>query len=201
MSKNSSKVELEIIDLNEIDISPEEKKGNTLNLLWFVLYIVCVISICLVIVTFFVQRTVVEGSSMEPTLSADDSVLVNRLSYLFGSPKRNDLIVFKYDNAKKINYVKRVIGLPGEKIQIKDGYIFINGEQLQDDKFNKEKIAYAGLAEKEITLGDDEYFVLGDNRNASSDSRYSDVGLVHKAQIIGKAYFRVLPFSKLGGVK
>ena len=93
--------------------------------------------------------------------------------------------------------MKRVIGLPGEKIQITDGQIMINGVTYMEKK-DMPSISYAGLAETEITLKDNEYFVLGDNRNNSADSRYADIGNVTKSNIVGKVWFRVSPYTKLG---
>ena len=156
---------------------------------------------CLLVVNFGVMTSNV-GQSMEPTLASGDRVLTNRLIYKLTDPKRGDLIVFKPNgNENSHYYIKRVIGLPGETIQIIDGFIYINGERLKEG-YGKEIIDlnHLGAVEYPVVLGKDEYFVLGDNRNNSSDSRYPMVGNVKKDDIVGKAFFRIWPFSKLGSV-
>lgn len=143
---------------------------------------------CLLVMNFGVMTSNV-GQSMEPTLSSGDRVLTNRLIYKITEPKRGDLIVFKPNgNENSHYYIKRVIGLPGETIQIVEGFIYIDGEVLIEDiKF--EKMEHAGIAEEEITLGEDEFFVLGDNRNASEDSRNAEIGAIKKQDITSKAWF------------
>ena len=143
---------------------------------------------CLLVVNFGVMTSNV-GQSMEPTLASGDRVLTNRLIYKLTEPKRGDLVVFKPNgNENSHYYIKRVVGLPGETIQITDGFIYINGEVLVEDiKF--EKMEHAGIAEDEITLGENEFFVLGDNRNASEDSRNAEIGAIRKQDITSKAWF------------
>lgn len=167
-----------------------------------------VIAACIFIVQFVGQRTVVHGSSMEPTLTGSDdndsskhadNLIVDKISYRFSDPKRFDIIVFPYyANGVKENLIKRIIGMPGETVQIDfDGNIFINGEQLQED-YGKETIVSPGRAANPIELGDDEYFVLGDNRNNSADSRTERIGNVSRSSIIGKAWVRIWPPSRMG---
>ena len=122
---------------------------------------------------------------MYPTLHDDDNLIVDKVSYRFSDPRRYDIIVFPY-RYKDMYFIKRIIGLPGETVQILDGYVYIDGKKL-DEHFCDEKIQNAALASDPITLGDDEYFVLGDNRNASEDSRFPDVGNVRRKEIIGRA--------------
>lgn len=145
--------------------------------------------IACVLVTNFGVMTSNVGQSMEPTLASGDRILTNRLIYKLTQPKRGDVVVFKPNgNEKSHYYIKRVVGLPGETIQIIDGFIYINGEVLVEDiKFDK--IEYAGTAEEPITLGEEEYFVLGDNRNASEDSRNAEIGNIRKQDIAFKAWF------------
>ena len=97
-------------------------------------------------------------------------------------------------------YIKRIIGLPGDRVKINDGHVYINGSLLNDDPLINDKMTYAGIAENEITLGEDEYFVLGDNRNNSYDSRYEQVGVVKGKYIIGRVWLRIFPISKFGSV-
>lgn len=163
--------------------------------------VLCISLACLsaiFITTYIVQHTKVDGKSMESTLKNEDILIVDKLSYRFKSPDRYDIIVFKY--SKNINYIKRIIGLPGETVKIKDGEIFIDGNILNEN-YGKEVILDSGIAENGITLGEDEYFVMGDNRNHSEDSRFAKVGVINKDRIIGKAWIRIFPFNKIGVLK
>ncbi|MDE6714520.1 MAG: signal peptidase I [Lachnospiraceae bacterium] len=147
--------------------------------------------IAFVAVFCFGIRTSVIGGSMEPTLSNGQEILIDRFSYFFVSPGRGDVVVFLPNgNENSHYYVKRVIGLPGDTISIQDGYVMINGI-LYDEDGKYDKMEDGGIAETEITLGEDEYFVLGDNRNNSEDSRSSNVGIVMRNYMIGKAWFHM----------
>lgn len=166
-----------------------------------ILYILAVLLGTYLLITFVGQRTSVSGSSMEPTLSNNDQLILDKISYRFSEPKRFDIIVFPFQYKENTYYVKRVIGLPGETVQIDlEGNIYINGEILEED-YGKEKINFPGLAVEPITLGDDEYFVMGDNRNNSSDSRDPIVGNIRRSNIIGKAWVRIWPLNKFGVLK
>lgn len=139
---------------------------------------------------------------MLPTLENDDSLIIDKFSYAIGSPKRYDIVVFpvKEEKGKQDYFIKRIIALPGETVSIDDGRVYINGTPLKSDKYGKESIKDAGLASVPQTLAQDEYFVLGDNRNMSTDSRNEIVGLVKRKDIVGKAVFRILPFGEFGGL-
>ena len=138
---------------------------------------------------------------MNPTLENGDNLITDKISYRFSDPKRYDIVVFPFEDENgKRNFIKRIIGLPGETVQIKDGEVYINGELL-GETYGKEKMDYAGRASEPITLGDDEYFVLGDNRNNSKDSRYEDVGNISRDRLIGRAFFRIWPLSDFGLLK
>lgn len=166
-----------------------------------ILYILAVLLGTYLLITFVGQRTSVSGSSMEPTLSNNDQLILDKISYRFSEPKRFDIIVFPFQYKENTYYVKRVIGLPGETVQIDlEGNIYINGEILEED-YGKEKINFPGLAVEPITLGDDEYFVMGDNWNNSSDSRDPSVGNIRRSNIIGKAWVRIWPLNKFGVLK
>lgn len=166
----------------------------------WLLYIVLIIGITWGVVTFVGQRTEVSGSSMETTLSDKDQLIVDKLSYRFHDPKRYDIIVFPYQYQENTYYIKRIIGLPGETVQILSGYVYIDGMRL-DEHYGSDVMVNPGIAEDPLTLGEDEYFVLGDNRNNSSDSRAADVGLIHKGDIIGRAWIRVWPFNQIGVIR
>ena len=178
----------------------ESSRITALDVVWFILYIICICLVCVLVVSFCFQRTVIDGTSMEPTLSENESAIVSKISYTFSLPKRFDIVVFEYDKGNGIHYVKRVIGLPGETVQIKDGYVYINGEKLEGDDYGA-KMFNPGIASEPITLADDEYFMLGDNRNESADSRYADVGVIKRSQIVGKVWLRITPLSKFGTVE
>ncbi len=178
------------------------KKQNRLRrfLLDLIFYAVIIFSCVYIIPNFVLQRTIVEGKSMENTLSDGDHLYVEKITYRLGLLKRFDIIVFyPYGRDHEDYYVKRIIGLPGETVQIIDGKIYINGEVLEES-YGKEPILDPGRAVQPITLADDEYFVLGDNRNISKDSRYPNVGNVKKENIGGKAFFRVSPLKKFGPI-
>lgn len=137
------------------------------------------------------MRTSVIGDSMEPALYNGQEILMNRVIYKLSSPKRDDVVVFLPNgNENSHYYVKRVIGLPGETIQIKDGSVYIDGVLLNEDEA-LDKMIDAGIAQNELTLAADEYFMLGDNRNSSEDSRSGNIGAVKKDNIIGKAWFHL----------
>lgn len=172
----------------------EEKEVNIVkDLLFLCLYIIVVIAICWVVLTYVGQRTEVSGESMSNTLHSGDTLWIDKLEYEMGSPKRFDVVVFPYGDDDETFYIKRIIGMPGETVYIdEDGIIYINDDPLEGDVYGREPIASdkRGAAAEEITLGEDEYFVLGDNRNNSRDSRVADVGNIHKSDIIGRAVFR-----------
>lgn len=163
----------------------------------WLLYIVLIIAFTWIVVTFVGQRTEVSGSSMETTLSDKDQLIVDKMTYRFRDPKRYDIVVFPYQYQDNTYYIKRIIGLPGETVQILSGMVYIDGMRL-DEHYGNEIMENPGIAEEPLILGEDEYFVLGDNRNNSSDSRASDVGLIHRKDLIGRAWIRVWPLSQIG---
>ncbi len=181
----------------------KEKVNIVRELYYLGIYIGVVIIVCFLIITFIGERTTVVGDSMIPTLQDGDNLWIDKISYRFSDPKRFDIVIFPPRNNSDKIYIKRVIGLPGETVQIdEDGNILIDGRILVED-YGYERIEpdKRGIASSPITLGKDEYFVLGDNRNNSEDSRRSIVGNVRKKEIIGKAVFRLSPLSKFGKIK
>ncbi len=171
------------------------------EVLSWIFYIAFVILVTWLILHFVGQRTVVDGSSMNNTLFDGDNLIVEKLSYRFGDPQRFDIIVFRpYEDSKEY-YIKRIIGLPGETIQIDfEGNIYIDGKLLEEH-YGKETIQRPGRAAEPVTLGENEYFVLGDNRNNSTDSRYDQVGNVSRDSIVGKAWARIWPLRSIGLLK
>lgn len=165
------------------------------------LYILGVLCITYLVIHFVGQRTQVQGSSMEPKLSSEDNLIVDKISYRFHDPERFDIIVFPFQYEDNTYYIKRIIGLPGETVQIDlEGNILIDGEILEEN-YGKEVIQNPGRAYEPVTLGEDEYFVMGDNRNNSIDSRDPSVGNIKREDIIGRAWLRILPLDKFGFIK
>ena len=183
--------------------APEQEQSIWRSLGGTLLYLLVIVLLTWVIVTFVGQRTKVDGHSMEPTLSDGDNLIVDKLSYRFHDPERFDIIVFPFQYQANTYYIKRIIGLPGETVQImEDGSIYINGEKLEES-YGREVIQpeTIGRAAEPIVLGEEEYFVMGDNRNYSSDSRTDIVGNIKQEDIIGKAWLRIWPLSDFGVLK
>ncbi len=177
------------------DKEKKNKPNIKKNLIALGICVVIAVVIALIITNFVASHTKVEGNSMESTLQNGDDIIVEKFSYITGDPERYEIIVFR--ESESVNYIKRVIALPGETIQITEGKIYIN-ERAVFDAYGNAKMEDGGIAEKPIKLGQDEYFVLGDNRNASKDSRDKAVGVIKRDQIVGKAWLRVLPFDHFG---
>ncbi len=179
------------------DFKNEEESLLRRAVNWVTDIIVVIALGCFTVYAFGGQVTV-SGNSMSPLLNAEDVVLVNRLSYDLGKPDRFDVVVFRREDGKA--NIKRIVGLPGETVQIQGGQVHIDGEELSDER-QPGSIALAGLAENPIVLGEDEYFLLGDNQNSSEDSRFSNVGNVKEDQILGKIWFRIFPAINMGRVR
>lgn len=153
------------------------------------------------IVTFGIQSVTMVGQSMNPVLANQDVFMLNKAAYAFHNPERYDIVAFKLkEDTDGYFNIKRIIGLPGEKIQIKNGKVFIDGNVLKDLPFDN-LIMTEGLAATEITLGEEEYFVMGDNCNNSEDSRYVNIGNISKKEISGKVFFRISPKGSIGKIK
>ena len=175
-----------------------KSKSTAREVLDWILYIGIVLILSWLIVTFVGVRTVVDGQSMEPTLQDGNNLIVDKLSYRFRDPKRYEIIVFPYKYEENTYYIKRIIGLR-ETVQVKNGEVYIDGEILGED-YGAEAMEDAGIASEPIELGTDEYFVLGDNRNHSSDSRDPSVGVLRREDLIGRAWIRIYPFDEMGFV-
>lgn len=163
-------------------------------------YLLGVLCLTWLVITFVGQRTEVDGSSMEPMLSDGDNLIVDKITYRFSDPKRFDIIVFPFQYQENTYFIKRIIGLPGETVQIDEqGNIYINGELLPES-YGREVIQpeNVGIAINSIVLGEDEYFVMGDNRNNSQDSRTEIVGNIRRKDIVGRAWVRIWPLAKIG---
>lgn len=194
----------------EIETDPEKEKiaeeecKKTKKFGWLkelLVYLVIIILCVTFVPKYVIQRTQVDGHSMETTLHDEENLIVEKVTYHFKNPDRFDIITFypKGRNADEY-YIKRVIGLPGETIQIKGDTIYINGNVLKE-YYGLEPMLSGGIAKEPIKLGKDEFFVLGDNRNESRDSRDGEsVDVVKKKNIDGHAILRIYPFSRVGKI-
>ncbi len=161
--------------------------------------ILVVISVAVILVSQIFNTIRVNGRSMEPVLAAGDRVLMSRIKPSLIAPDRYDIIVFTPDGDDTRRMIRRIVGLPGETVLISDGMILINGRPLADAISGA--ITIAGVAENEIELGRDEYFVLGDNVNSSEDSRFAHIGNIKEEEIEGTVWFRYAPLDRLSPVK
>ena len=161
--------------------------------------VVCILAWMLV--SFFGQRVSNAGDSMSPVLKNGDVVLINRIVYDARKPKRGEIIAFRPNGNENAHYcIKRVVGLPGETIQIKDGKVYIDGKVQKKNVYTSD-LDFAGIAEKKLTLGETEYFGLGDNSAGSDDSRLADIGNVKREDIGGKVWFVTNIGKNFGFVK
>lgn len=161
--------------------------------------VVCILAWMLV--SFFGQRVSNAGDSMSPVLKNGDVVLINRIVYDARKPKRGEIIAFRPNGNENAHYcIKRVVGLPGEMVQIKDGKVYIDGKVQKKNVYTSD-LDFAGIAEKKLTLGETEYFVLGDNSAGSDDSRLADIGNVKREDIGGKVWFVTNIGKNFGFVK
>ncbi|WP_405322337.1 signal peptidase I [Frisingicoccus sp.] len=180
------------------ETNPEKIKENKVKeAVSLIIYCIVVVAVMFLVVKFVGQRTVVLGSSMEPTLQDGDNLITDKITYRLIEPKRFDIVVFPYkENTSKL-LIKRIIGMPGEKVQIKNGKVYINDTELKDDVYGNALMVDEGIVGDPVVLAADEYFVLGDNRNHSQDSRFASVGNIHRDDIIGRAWVRIWPLNKL----
>lgn len=177
-----------------MDFYHSEDNNKLRQIVSWIVDIVVVIAFAWFLVYAYGTQIAIAGHSMTPLLTSGDVVLMDRLVYDFGHPDRFDVVVFQRED-QKMN-VKRVIGLPGETVQIKNDEIYIDGERIKEPD-GPGRVSLPGLAEKPVKLGEDEYFLLGDNRDSSEDSRFSNIGNVSGSQIQGKVWFRMLPLAKM----
>ena len=193
--------------------SPASKKKDMIE---FIVYLAVVIALVYLIITFVGQRTVVNGCSMDNTLKDGQSLIMDKISYRFGNPGRFDIVVFpgpaeefrsgdseegSESKANRPYYIKRVIGLPGETVDIVNDKVYIDGNELTSDIYSIDGFTEdPGELDFPMTLKDNEYFCLGDNRPQSYDSRYEAVGTVSRDEIIGKVWIRIWPLNKFGSV-
>lgn len=192
--------------MNKKENKQEEKQTNMLKeIISTIAYFAFVMLAVYLILTYVGQRTVVVGHSMDNTLQDGQNLVMDKISYRFHDPERFDIIIFPGPNTQTGEglepYIKRVIALPGETVQIIDGHVWVNDKLMEEDIYGKDDyIENPGILNEPYTLGEDEYFCMGDNRAVSYDCRYEDVGMVHKDEFIGKAWIRIWPLSEFGSI-
>lgn len=178
------------VEVQTVEFYKNEETSLLRRITGWIVDIVVVLALAWFFLYAFGTQIHIAGQSMGPVLEPDDVVLMNRLAYDFGKPDRMDVVVFMREDEKE--NVKRVVGLPGETVQITGGYLYINGERLEAED-GLDQVSLGGLAENPIELGNDEYFLLGDNRESSEDSRFANIGNVKEEQILGKVWLRLFP--------
>lgn len=203
MDRIESNITSKIVSSDDIDLEISEPVFvyALKSILEWVFIIALAFGISLVINKYVVETTEVVGDSMYPYLVEGDRLLVNKIAYAFSSPKRGDVIVFDPEIDDK-SFVKRVIALPGETINIKEGQVLINDVPIEETYLNG-MLTYSNITPKNMpyVLGDDEYFVMGDNREVSYDSRAYEIGTITKSKIKGKLFFMVYPFDKVSALE
>lgn len=163
--------------------------------------VITVITFAWFLVFSFGAPRTAPGQSMRPAIEAGDTLLLDRMTYHLKKAERFDIVLFTTSENGNPN-IKRIVGLPGERVQIRDGHILINGEILEEPSdLNLGPVSIGGIAENEITLAENEYFVLGDNRDAGEDSRSESIGSIPAGHILGKLWFRIGPFERIGRIK
>lgn len=177
----------------------EPKTPFSSHIIDFIQTLVVFAAIGTAIYFLIAQPHKVSGSSMSPTFEDGDYIITEKVSYKFTQPKRYDVVVFKNPKDESQDFIKRVVGLPGDMVKIEDGYVFLNGMQLPESYISSAILTEPGLFLQEgevVTVENDQYFVLGDNRNRSSDSR--EWGTITKKEIIGKVFLRYWPADSIG---
>ncbi|MEK7518399.1 MAG: signal peptidase I [Patescibacteria group bacterium] len=177
---------------------PIDPKKFKLNAGWMMLWeVVKVVAMALAIVVvvkhFLFQPFYVKGASMEPSYEDHEYLIIDELTYRFNEPVRGEVVVFRYPNDTSQYFIKRVIGLPGEAVEVKESVVWINGQQLNESAYLNPAVQTTGSVN--LTLGATEYFLMGDNRAASLDSRI--FGPVNRSYVVGRTWFRAFPFSRL----
>lgn len=188
------------MDIYRVEEVPRVHRGLRSVVNWIV-DIVMALILAVLAIHFYGDKVTMTGSSMKPVLESNDVVLLDELCYTFSEPERFDVVSFTVEkNGVENHYIKRIIGLPGETVQIVDGLVLIDG-RCPDEENALYQAAVSGEASEPIVLGEGEYFVLGDNRTSSEDSRFSDVGNVSFSQIEGRLWLLIKPFVRMGLIK
>lgn len=198
---NTAQKNMSVMEKSALFKQPAHKKAKASLFRQVTGILLCILAAVLlanIFQKYIGEETRVNGISMEDTLNDKDVVIIDKTAYKHTEPKRFDIIVFPANGEEY--YIKRIIGLPGETVQIADGRIIINGSAIEEN-YGKEAMNTPGEAASPVALGREEYFVLGDNRNHSMDSRDKEVGLIKRSDIIGRVWFRIYPFHDFGKLK
>ena len=156
---------------------------------------IAVVLLGVAITLAFGRRVKVSDSAMNPSLEMGQTLMIDTLSYKFLSPKADDIVVFAPNGSERVaDFTRRILAVPGDTVRIYKGKLIINDYEVRD-AFSETPIENPGTFEKEVKLGENQYFLMGDNRNNSEDSRFESIGLISKEEIIGKVWLRVWPFS------
>lgn len=190
----SDRNEVSFMNIRHKRKEKEESVSTARELFQWVAAIVAAVLIALAIDNFVIVNAQIPSGSMENTIMTGDRVIGNRFAYSFSDPQRFDIIIFRYPDDESQLFIKRIIGLPGETVEIRDGKIYLNGsdEPLEDVQTKETMVGSFGS----YTVPENSYFVMGDNRNDSKDSRYWTNTFVTKDEILGKAIFRYWPISE-----
>ena len=178
-----------------------EEKSLLQQVCSWVVDILVVAALAIFLVSLFLNLRTVSGRSMEPALNPGEKVMMSRLSPDLVPYRRFEVVEFTYGENASRTSLKRIIGLPGERVQILDGKVYINEKELMDGPFQERPVTIAGLAENEVQLGEKEYFLMGDNAGSSEDSRFTDIGNVSEDQITGRLWLRVSPAEQFGMIR
>ncbi|MCD4760648.1 signal peptidase I [bacterium] len=194
--KNDESLEGEDFDLShfsEEDEGPVSSWAKKFGILIFEIVKVVLISLAIIlpIRLFLVQPFYVEGASMEPNFYQNEYLIIDELSYRFNQPQRGEVIIFKNPKNTKAYFIKRIIGLPGEEVELKEGVVFVDGEKLSEPYIEH----FSSDSHSLLTLAEDEYFVMGDNRTNSLDSR--QIGTINKNHVIGRVWVRGWPLNRI----
>lgn len=184
----------------DLEDKSKKRKKLILRILLILVEIILTVLLAYAITHYGLERMTVSGEYMSPTLLDGDEILIDRMRYRAFPIRRNDIVVVQHNGSEHNYYtIERVIGMPGEKIRIEEGEVYINGKKLKE-KYDFPKMENGGLALEEITIEEDEYFMLCDNRNECEDSRNANIGNVHKQNIIGKAWLRTNSFALISHI-
>ncbi|HPD00916.1 MAG TPA: signal peptidase I [Acetivibrio sp.] len=178
--------------MDNLESTGNKKQEIIKEIISWALYILGAVVVALFLTRFVIVNAFVPTGSMETTIMPNDRLIASRIHYLIGNPKRGDIAVFRFPDDEEVLYVKRVIGLPGETVEIKDGTVYIDGTPLEEPYLKEKPIGDYGP----YKIPEDSYFMLGDNRNNSKDSRKWNNKFVKKEKILGKALFRYFPSIK-----